>query len=93
MEEALMEEVLQELREIKELLRIIASNTEQGKQKTTQETESQSFYGASTNHPYVVQLPVADLVALYAARAELYTRSSDRKKREDSDSNNQHHQC
>ena len=31
MEEALMEEVLQELREIKELLRIIASNTEQGK--------------------------------------------------------------
>ena len=26
-----MEEILQELREIKELLRIIASNTEQGK--------------------------------------------------------------
>jgi hypothetical protein len=31
MEEVLMEKVLQELREIKELLRIIASNTEQGK--------------------------------------------------------------
>lgn len=31
MEEILTKEVLQELREIKELLRIIASNTEQGK--------------------------------------------------------------
>ena len=85
MEEVLMEKVLQELREIKELLRIIASNTEQGKQKTTQETESQSFYGASTNHPYVVQLPVADLVALYAARAERYTHSTAHKKPEDLD--------
>ena len=31
MEEVLVEKVLQELREIKELLRIIASNTDQGK--------------------------------------------------------------
>ena len=33
--------------------------------------ESQSFYGVSKCHPYVVQLPAEDLVALYAARAEL----------------------
>ena len=80
-----MEEVVKELREIKELLRIIASNTEQIKQESTQETENQSFYGASTNHPYVVQLPVADLVALYAARAERYTHSPAHKKQEDLD--------
>ena len=30
---------------------------------------SQSFYGGGTCHPYVVQLPVEDLIALYAARA------------------------
>ena len=36
--------------------------------------KSQSFYGASTCHPYVVQLPVEDLVALYAARAERWNR-------------------
>ena len=33
---------------------------------------SQSFYGAGTCHPYVVQLPAEDLVALYAARARRY---------------------
>ena len=33
---------------------------------------SQSFYGARTCHPYVVQLPAEDLVALYAARARRY---------------------
>lgn len=38
------------------------------------ELRSQSFYEASTNHPYVVQLPVADLVDLYAARAQLLRR-------------------
>ena len=38
--------------------------------------KSQSFYGASTCHPYVVQLPVEDLVDLYAARAELMGRHS-----------------
>lgn len=36
--------------------------------------KSQSFYGASTCHPYVVQLPVEDLVDLYAARAERWNR-------------------
>ena len=36
--------------------------------------QSQSFYEASTNHPYVVQLPVTDLVDLYAARAQLLHR-------------------
>lgn len=30
--------------------------------------QSQSFYEASTSHPYVVQLPVKDLIDLYAAR-------------------------
>ena len=35
---------------------------------------NQSFYAASTGHPYVVQLPAADLVDLYAARAELLHR-------------------
>ncbi len=30
--------------------------------------QNRSFYGASTNHPYVVQLPVKDLIDLYAAR-------------------------
>ena len=35
-----------------------------------------SFYGASTNHPYVVQLPAEDLVDLYAARAERMNRRS-----------------
>lgn len=33
--------------------------------------QNQSFYEASTNHPYAVQLPVEDLVDLYAARAQL----------------------
>ena len=82
-----MNEVLTELREIKELLRIIASNTEHKPDEANRAAENQSFYAASTNHPYVVQLPVADLIALYAARAELYTRSSGRKKQEDSDLN------
>lgn len=36
--------------------------------------QNQSFYEASTNHPYVVQLPVKDLVDLYAARAQLLHR-------------------
>lgn len=80
-----MEEVVKALKEIKELLRIIASNTEQKTNEATQGAESQSFYGASTNHPYVVQLPVADLVALYAARAERYTHSTAHKKLEDLD--------
>ena len=35
------------------------------------ELQNQSFYAASTNHQYVVQLPVKDLVDLYAARAEV----------------------
>ena len=39
------------------------------------ELRSQSFYAASTNHPYVVQLPVADLVDLYVAREEAYYQS------------------
>ena len=30
---------------------------------------TQSFYGDGTCHPYVVQLPVKDLIELYAARA------------------------
>lgn len=30
---------------------------------------NQSFYGDGTCHPYVVQLPVEDLIGLYAARA------------------------
>lgn len=34
------------------------------------ELQNQSFYAASTYHPYVVQLPVKDLLALYAARIE-----------------------
>lgn len=38
--------------------------------------QSQSFYGASTCHPYVVQLPVRDLIDLYVARAEAFHRSS-----------------
>ncbi len=38
--------------------------------------ENQSFYGASTHHPYVVQLPVKDLTDLYAARAAYYCQSS-----------------
>ena len=38
------------------------------------EFQNQSFYAASTGHPYVVQLPAADLVDLYAARAELLHR-------------------
>ena len=33
--------------------------------------QNQSFYGVSTNHPYVVQLPAKDLVDLYVARAQL----------------------
>lgn len=36
--------------------------------------KNQSFYEASTSHPYVVQLPAKDLVDLYAARAELLHR-------------------
>jgi len=36
--------------------------------------QSQSFYEASTSHPYVVQLQVTDLVDLYAARAQLLHR-------------------
>ena len=44
--------------------------------------QNQSFYEVSTNHPYVVQLPVKDLVDLYAARAQLLHRR---------DSNSQHH--
>ena len=36
--------------------------------------QSQSFYEASTGHPYVVQLPAEDLVDLYAARAQLLHR-------------------
>ena len=39
--------------------------------------QSQSFYEASTNHPYVVQLPVEDLIDLYAARAQLLSRHSE----------------
>lgn len=42
----------------------------------TNRCESQSFYADSTNHPYVVQLPVKDLVDLYVARAEILHRSS-----------------
>lgn len=34
------------------------------------EFQSQSFYAASINHPYVVQLPIKDLIELYVARAE-----------------------
>ena len=34
------------------------------------EFQSQSFCAASINHPYVVQLPIKDLVELYVARAE-----------------------
>ena len=34
------------------------------------EVQSQSFYAASTHHPYVVQLPAEDLVELYATRYE-----------------------
>ena len=37
---------------------------------------NQSFYEASTSHPYVVQLPAEDLVDLYAARAERLSRHS-----------------
>ena len=33
------------------------------------ESRNQSFYGASTCHPYEIQLPVADLVDLYVGRA------------------------
>ena len=36
--------------------------------------KNQSFYEASTSHPYVVQLPAKDLVDLYAARAQLLHR-------------------
>ena len=37
--------------------------------------QNQSFYEVSTCHPYVVQLPVEDLLALYVARAEERNRS------------------
>ena len=40
------------------------------------ELQNQSFYGASTGHPYVVQLPAKDLVDLYVARAELLSRQA-----------------
>jgi len=39
------------------------------------ELQNQSFYAASTYHPYVVQLPVEDLLALYVAKAEEVHRS------------------
>lgn len=38
------------------------------------EVQTQSFYAASTYHPYVVQLPTKDLIELYVARAERATR-------------------
>ncbi len=34
------------------------------------ELHNQSFYAASTCHPYVVQLPIEDLLELYVARAK-----------------------
>lgn len=45
------------------------------------EVQNQSFYGASTNHPYVVQLPVGDLLDLYAARAQRFHQSSESHRR------------
>ena len=38
---------------------------------------SQSFYGAGTHHPYVVQLPAEDLVELYVARAQRARRTGE----------------
>ena len=34
------------------------------------DVQNQAFYAASTRHPYVVQLPIEDLLALHVARAE-----------------------
>ena len=31
--------------------------------------QNQSFFGENANHPYVLQIPAQDLLALYAARA------------------------
>ena len=56
--------------------------------------QNQSFYEASTNHPYVVQLPATDLVDLYVARAQLlHHQGRSRKTQSCPDSNSQHHQC
>lgn len=54
---------------------------ENGHNCSTNQLENQSFYGASTNHPYEVQLPVKDLVDLYVARdARLHRSSNDHEK-------------
>ena len=35
--------------------------------------QNQSFFGENAHHPYVLQIPSKDLLALYAARASMYS--------------------
>lgn len=43
--------------------------------------QNQSFFGANSSHPYVLQIPAQDLLALYAARAAVnYSANHDTKK-------------